>query len=197
MRHRFGHRGGRQMDTEDFGNRRRGGGYEHAHGHSHGGGRGRRRKAMFDQAELQTLLLSLIGEQPRHGYELIGAVSALSNEAYSPSPGMIYPALTYMEESGLIAIVDEGSARKSYRLTSEGEQRAESERDQSAALRAKLEAIASAQERTDPAPVRRAMQNLKSAVLGRLSQEDVSQELLFQIVDAIDDAARNIERMDR
>jgi len=185
---------------EDFSGRRGG---EHAHGHGggrghgHGGGRGRRRKAIFDQAELQALLLSLIGEQPRHGYELIGAVSALSNDAYSPSPGMIYPALTYMEESGLIGIVDEGSARKSYRLTAEGEQRVKSESEQAQALRGRLEAIAHAQERTDPAPVRRAMQNLKSAVLGRLSQEEVSQELVFQIVDAIDDAARKIERMDR
>lgn len=194
MRHRFGHRGGGHTNMENFGNRRGGG---HEHGHGHGVGRGRRRKAIFDQAELQLLLLSLIGEQPRHGYELIGAVSALSGEAYSPSPGMIYPALTYMEESGLIAIVDEGSARKSYRLTAEGQQRAESESEQAQALRGRLEAMAHAQERTDPAPVRRAMQNLKTAVLGRLSQEEVSQELMFQIVDAIDDAARKIERMER
>ena len=193
MRHRFGRGGGRHSDFDTVGNARRGGGHEHGHGH--GGGRGRRRKAMFDQAELQMLLLSLIGEQPRHGYELIGAVSALSSEAYSPSPGMIYPALTYMEESGLIAIADEQSARKSYRLTPEGHQRAEAEGEQVQALRARLEAMANAKERTDPAPVRRAMQNLKSAVMGRLSHEEVSQELLFQIVDAIDDAARKIERM--
>ena len=188
MRHRFGHAGGRHANMEDFANRRGG---RHGHGH------GRRRKAILDQAELQTLLLSLIAEQPRHGYELIGAVSALSNEAYSPSPGMIYPALTYMEESGLIAIVEDDSARKSYRLTAEGEQRLDSEKETVEDLRRRLETLANAQERADPAPVRRAMLNLKSAVLNRLSQDEVSKDVLFQIVDAIDDAARKIERIER
>ena len=183
MRHRFGHLDGRHTHREDFRHR--------------GGGRRGRRKAIFDQAELQTLLLSLIAQRPRHGYELIGEVETLSNGAYSPSPGMIYPALTYMEESGLIGIVPDESARKSYRLTSEGQQRLDEEADIVETLRRRLETLASAQERADPAPVRRAMVNLKSTVLDRLSHAEVGREIMFQIVDAIDEAARKIERIEK
>src|SRR3546814_15040463 len=77
------------------------------HGGPGGGGRGRgmhggRRKRLFDQSELQTLLLALIVETPRHGYDLIREIETLSGGDYAPSPGVVYPALTYMEESGQI-----------------------------------------------------------------------------------------------
>jgi DNA-binding PadR family transcriptional regulator len=70
--------------------------------------------------DLQLLILSLLGERPAHGYELIKTIEERSGGFYSPSPGMIYPALTYLEEIGHASIEQEGS-RKLYRITPEGQ----------------------------------------------------------------------------
>jgi len=73
----------------------------------------------ISSADLQLLLLALLDERPRHGYDLIKAIEQRSNGFYSPSPGVIYPALTYLEEAGHTAPQPEG-ARKLYRLTDAG-----------------------------------------------------------------------------
>ncbi|WP_091145583.1 PadR family transcriptional regulator [Novosphingobium sp. CF614] len=166
-----------------------------------GGGRGRfmrgaRRKRLFDQAELQALLLALIVEAPRHGYDLIREIEAISGGDYAPSPGVVYPALTYMEESGLIAIVAEEGARKSYQATPEGHKQAQADAEKAASLKARLTVLAEARDRVDPAPVRRAMHALKTAVFDRLAREGVDRELVLQIADAIDEATRRIERIE-
>ncbi len=191
-------RGGR---TEENGERGHGGGYGHRHhrgdhderGHPGGRGGGRRRR-LFDAAELQLLLLSLAGEQPAHGYELIRTIEARSNGGYSPSPGVVYPALTFMEEAGLLEAVQDG-ARKNYRATEEGKAQIVKEADTVAALQARLASLAEVRDRTDAAPVRRAMQNLKTAIFDRLSQDRVDRETVLRVAELIDDAARNIERI--
>lgn len=76
----------------------------------------------LSSADLQLLLLHLVGQRPRHGYELIKAVEELSNGFYVPSPGVIYPALTYLEEVGDAAAELEGT-RKRYQLTDAGRAR--------------------------------------------------------------------------
>jgi DNA-binding PadR family transcriptional regulator len=70
--------------------------------------------------DLQLLILSLLGERPAHGYELIKTIEERSGGFYTPSPGMIYPALTYLDEIGYASIEQEGS-RKLYRITPEGQ----------------------------------------------------------------------------
>ncbi|CAG4913897.1 PadR family transcriptional regulator [Paraburkholderia gardini] len=79
--------------------------------------RGRR----FTSDDLQLLLLALLAERPSHGYELIRALDARSNGFYSPSPGMVYPALTYLEEVGHVTVEVEGN-RKRYALSESGQQ---------------------------------------------------------------------------
>ena len=81
------------------------------------GGVGAGRK--LNAADLQLLILSLLAEKPRHGYELIKAFDERSNGYYSPSPGMIYPALTYLDEIGHATVEVEGT-KKRYRITPEG-----------------------------------------------------------------------------
>lgn len=70
--------------------------------------------------ELQLLILALLGERPAHGYELIKTIEERSGGFYSPSPGMIYPALTYLDEIGYAGIEQEGT-RKLYRITTDGQ----------------------------------------------------------------------------
>ncbi|RZJ81079.1 MAG: PadR family transcriptional regulator, partial [Brevundimonas sp.] len=88
----------------------RGFGGEHRRG---GGGR------MLGHGALKWLLLSLIGDKPSHGYELIKAVETKLGGAYSPSPGVIYPTLTLLEEMGALTSEAEGG-KKLYSITDEG-----------------------------------------------------------------------------
>lgn len=79
------------------------------------GGRGPR---VFAPGDLKLLLPALIAEQPCHGYDLIRKIEALFDGAYSPSPGVIYPTLTFLEESELISGDAEGGKR--YTITDAG-----------------------------------------------------------------------------
>jgi len=73
----------------------------------------------LSSADLQLLLLALLADKPAHGYELIKAIESLSNGFYAPSPGMVYPALTFLEELGHLVVAQEGN-RKSYSLSDAG-----------------------------------------------------------------------------
>jgi len=192
--------GGRGGFGEGFPGGRGGWGMGPGAGGPGGGGGprgGGRRKRLFDQAELQTLLLALIAEGPRHGYDLIREIEALSGGDYAPSPGVVYPALTYMEEAGLIAPVVGDSARKAFDLTDEGRARAQSDEGKAAELKERLTALAAQRDKVDPAPVRRAFHALKTSVFDRLSQEGADRDLILQVADVIDEATRKIERIER
>ncbi len=83
-------------------------------------GRGRRAGRMFDQGDLRLVVLHLLDEKPRHGYEIIKALEERSNGTYSPSPGAVYPTLTLLEEIGHARAVDEGNGRKIFEITDAG-----------------------------------------------------------------------------
>lgn len=82
------------------------------------GGRGPR---VFAPGDLKLLLLALVAEQPSHGYELIRQIEAMFDGAYSPSPGVIYPTLTFLEESDHI-VADAQASKKRYSITDAGRQ---------------------------------------------------------------------------
>jgi DNA-binding PadR family transcriptional regulator len=69
--------------------------------------------------DLQLVLLALLAERPSHGYELIKALEERSGGFYSPSPGMVYPALTWLEEVGYASVAAEGT-KKLYSITDSG-----------------------------------------------------------------------------
>ena len=91
----------------------------------------------LSSGDLQLVVLALLEQQPAHGYELIRAIEQRSGGFYVPSPGVIYPALTYLEEIGHAAAEPEGN-RKLYRLTDEGRTHLDANRDSAEAL---LEAL--------------------------------------------------------
>ena len=78
-----------------------------------GGRRGRRSKRMFESGELRLVLLKLIADEPRHGYDLIRAIEDLTGGEYAPSPGVVYPTLTLLQDMGLIEEASGEGARKS------------------------------------------------------------------------------------
>lgn len=169
------------------------------HGHRRGRfggdeGHGRGRRKMFDGGELKLVLLKLIAEQPRHGYELIKAIEERTGGAYAPSPGVVYPMLTMLDEMELIAVQQSEGAKKLFAITPGGEAHlAENERLADAVF-ARLDAMGEHRARTEGGSVRRAMGNLKQVLVNRLSDE-VSEETLHEIVAVIDEAAQRIERL--
>ncbi|MBY5562519.1 PadR family transcriptional regulator [Rhizobium leguminosarum] len=94
----------------------------------------------FAAGDLQLVILALLAEQPRHGYELIKILEERSGGFYVPSPGVIYPALAYLEETGLAEVEAEG-AKKLYRITEAGRGRVEENRAMILHTFAKLERI--------------------------------------------------------
>ncbi|WP_415913957.1 helix-turn-helix transcriptional regulator [Paraburkholderia sp. J76] len=134
LRHAMGrHRGGE--GPGDFGDRFGEGFGRGFGGFGDGDGFGRGRK--FTSEDLQLMLLVLLAERPSHGYELIKALDARSNGFYSPSPGMVYPALTYLEELGYVSVTLEGN-RKRYELSPEGRAHLEANRERADLILAKL-----------------------------------------------------------
>jgi DNA-binding PadR family transcriptional regulator len=83
------------------------------------GSPGIRAAKMVTSRDLQLIILALLSEKPSHGYEIIKQIEEHSSGIYSPSPGMVYPALTYLEETGYAASESEG-AKKLYRITESG-----------------------------------------------------------------------------
>ena len=112
-----GHHAGRHRGPSGFGFDVSGGFGEPGRGPGGRGGLGPGRK--LGSADLQLLILALLAEKPRHGYEIIKALDERSNGYYSPSPGMVYPALTYLEELGYATVAVEG-AKKLYSITETG-----------------------------------------------------------------------------
>lgn len=94
----------------------------------------------FSSAQLQLLLLALLEQAPAHGYELIRGLEERSGGFYAPSPGMVYPALTYLDETGLAAATAEGN-RKLYAITAPGRAHLDAHRDEVEAILAFLDRV--------------------------------------------------------
>jgi len=106
-----------------------------------GEGDGFPRGRKFTSDDLQLMLLALLADRPSHGYELIRELDARSNGFYSPSPGMVYPALTYLEEVGQVTVEVEGN-RKRYAVSEAGREHLAANRERVDLIFAKLTHIA-------------------------------------------------------
>ena len=157
------------------------------------GGPGRRR-GLFDGVELRLLLLDLIAEQPRHGYDLIRVLEERTGGTYSPSPGMVYPILTMLQDMGYIAEAATEGARKAYTVTPEGTAYLEQNRAQADALKLRARELGTSQREKDRSPVRRAVQNLLTALHERMSREGEDSDLVHRIAALLDEVTQKIER---
>ena len=176
-------RGSRRLRRHGFG--RRGGGDP---------GEGRERRRMFEGGELRLVMLLLMESEPRHGYDVIREIETRTGGAYAPRPGIVYPTLTLLEEIGHAEARASEGAKKLYAITPAGLAELNENRSEAEAALARLHALARKDEALDTGPVFRAMSNLKAALRQRLMGEPAKQ-LLFSVADAIDEAARKIERL--
>jgi DNA-binding PadR family transcriptional regulator len=127
MHHRIHHFFGRHQGGRGFGHFGRGFMEGDMGGRAFGMGR------KLASVDLQLLILGLLAEKPRHGYEIIKALDERSKGFYIPSPGMVYPALTYLEEIGHATVEVEGS-RKLYHITNAGKEHLDNNRSTADAL---------------------------------------------------------------
>jgi DNA-binding PadR family transcriptional regulator len=160
--------------------------------HGHGGRSGLGR--FFAHGDLRLVILHLIAEKPRHGYEIIKAIEDQVGGAYSPSPGVIYPTLTHLEELGHVTVSAGEGAKKLHAITPDGKAYLDSYRPAVDALLARM-AEASRVHGGGPAPqILRAMENLKLALRMRLSRGPLTDEQAAGVAAAIDAAATGVER---
>ena len=161
------------------------------HGHGERGGRRR----MFDGNELRLLLLKLIEEQPRHGYDLIREIEERSGGAYAPSPGVVYPTLTMLDDMDLIEEQKSQGAKKQFAITEAGRAHLAERAEEVEALFARLSELGEARARHSGGPIRRAMGNLRAVLQERLSGSEVDSSTLHDVAAILDEAAQKIERL--
>jgi DNA-binding PadR family transcriptional regulator len=199
MRFRFGlHR----FHTEDGhdedgpgGERHRG--FRGPHRHGGGGPRGpgmRGRARMFEQGDLRLVILKLLADKPAHGYEIIKLVEERFGGGYAPSPGIVYPTLTLLEELGQVAVVQTEGARKLYDITPEGRAVLEAERTVVDRIFERIEEVRRRQGGTSDPRIVRATENLRTALRLRLEGGPLTPEQAATIAGILDEAAKAVER---
>jgi DNA-binding PadR family transcriptional regulator len=159
-------------------------------------GRRRGRQRMFGSGELRLVLLKLIADEPRHGYDLIRAVEELTFGDYAPSPGVIYPTLTLLQDMGLIEEAKAEGPRRPFQVTDEGRKHLEEKSDEVEALFERLDEEFAPDERDRGGPpIGRAVGNLMTALRHRVGRDGLDEELLHEIATILDEAAQRIERV--
>jgi DNA-binding PadR family transcriptional regulator len=164
---------------------------EHEHRHRHWGAR-REGARVFDHGDLRLVIMALLAEKPRYGYEIIKALEERVGDGYSPSPGVVYPTLTLLEEVGHATVSEEHGGRRLYTLTDEGKAFLEANRGTVDAIFARVSESAS--RRGAPPQVRRAVENLFTAVRLRIRSRPLTEEQIRAIADTIDAAAKSVEQ---
>jgi DNA-binding PadR family transcriptional regulator len=158
-----------------------------------GGRRGRERKRMFEGGELRLVLLKLIADQPRHGYELIKAIEDMTGGEYAPSPGIVYPTLTMLEDMGQIAEKKSKDSKKVYEATEDGRAHLKENSEEVDELIERLEGHG--RRRGQRPEIGRAIGNLMTALRNRIAHEGWNEQLLDEVIDILDEAAQRIERV--
>ena len=160
------------------------------------GRRGRRRRGrMFDSGELRLVLLRLVSEEPRHGYDLIRAIEQLTGGEYAPSPGVIYPTLTLLQDMGLIEEAPGEGARKPFQATDAGRKHLEEREGEVDAIFDRLAELAPDQDHRSGPAIGRAVGNLMTALSHRINRDGLDEDLLHEIAAILDEAAQRIERV--
>jgi DNA-binding PadR family transcriptional regulator len=165
-----------------------------------GSGRGawkRRAGRIFEQGDLKYVILRLLAEKPRHGYEIIKELEERFSGAYAPSPGTVYPTLTMLEDLGYARAMPEEGGRKIYEITDAGRKHLE---EHSATVDDIFERIARFVEGFFDAPMadlKRSMAALGRATFFVASRSPNDRERLNRISEILKHAAAEIEKLAR
>ena len=198
---RGGHHGGfgRCCGPEgfaDYGRARHGFGKgERGAGNPWGRGFGGPRERLFDSGDLKLVILKLLSEQPGYGYQLIKIMEERLAGGYAPSPGVIYPTLTLLEEEGLAAVATSDSNKKVYSLTPEGQQFLAGNQQRVEAIFDRLDTQGSRFQRGRSPEIMKAFMDLRGAVMARVARGTLAPEQIAKIAEAIHGAAKSIDQL--
>ena len=153
------------------------------------------RERLFDSGELRLVILQLVADKPSYGYEIIKAIEQRMDGAYAPSPGVVYPTLTMLEEEGYATVASAESNKKLYTVTERGTELLQASRETLKAIFGRMDKAGKAFGRGRSPQVMRAMMNLKMALRMRMGQGNLSAEQVRKVTEAIDAAARAIDEV--
>ncbi|AXY55384.1 PadR family transcriptional regulator [Acinetobacter chinensis] len=156
---------------------------------------GERRGRLFEAGRMKLLVLHLIAQSPKHGYEIIKEISELVGDGYSPSAGTIYPTLNWLEDMQFVTVQQTDAERKQYSITLAGETHLQQQQKVLQTLLEKLQMRRDIHEKDELLDIYRAMENLKTALRLKLKSSQVNPEQIQQIAEKIDQAAVEIGRL--
>ena len=153
------------------------------------------RERMFDNGELRLVILQILAEKPSYGYEIIKAIEEQLAGAYSPSPGVVYPTLTMLEEEGYAVVASTEGNKKRYAATEQGLEYLKANQGILDAIGHRMEQMGKAFGRERSPQIMRAIMNLKFALKMRVRNGKLTPEQIRKIAEAIDAAARVIDEV--
>ncbi|AHM75054.1 PadR family transcriptional regulator [Yersinia hibernica] len=189
--HEEQHRGGERM---------RRGGHHHMAAEAietaRGGrrGRGEKMQRLFEHGDLRIVLLALLNKNPSHGYELIKAIEEASSGLYVPSPGVIYPTLTLLEEQDFVIPVATGNGRKSYQITDAGKAELQQNQQMVDIIFSRLAQVNRRPEGNMAEGISDAMHRLRHILRSSMMRSDVTPEQVENINAALLTAVEAIEK---
>lgn len=178
------HRGGRHTMSAEGAGATRGG----------RGGRGDKMHRLFGHGELRIVLLALVAKKPSHGYELIKAIEEASSGLYVPSPGVIYPTLTLLEEQDFVTPVATGNGRKSYQITEAGKIELQQNQEMVDVIFSRLAQVNRRPEGNLAEGISDAMHRLRHILRSNMLRSDVTPEQVVRINAALLTAVEAIEK---
>ena len=189
-----GHHGREERHHGRHGGREMFEGFMGRHGRGFGGFGGDRER-LFDSGELRLVILALLAEKPSYGYEIIKAIEERLSGGYAPSPGVVYPTLTLLEEEGYATVSSTEGGKKLYTVTELGAEFLKTNQATIKAIFGRMEQAGKAFGRGRSPQIMRAMMNLGFALKMRAGQSNLSPEQIRKITEAIDAAARVISEV--
>jgi DNA-binding PadR family transcriptional regulator len=175
----------------------------HRHRHGWWGDRGERweghggfgRERFFEGGHLKLVILQLIADKPSYGYEIIKAIEERLSGGYAPSPGVIYPTLTLLEEEGLAEVTSTEGNKKLYAATDAGRAHLKNNQPLLKAIFGRMQEAGKMYGRGRSPQIQRAIMNLKFALKMRVERGNLTAEQVSRIAEAIDAAARTIDEV--
>ncbi|MBS1801800.1 MAG: PadR family transcriptional regulator [Acidobacteria bacterium] len=153
------------------------------------------RERFFEGGHLKLVILQLIAEKPSYGYEIIKAIEERLSGGYAPSPGVIYPTLTLLEEEGLAEVTSTEGNKKLYAATEAGRSHLKENHHVLKAITGRMQEARKMFGRGRSPQIMRAMMNLQFALKIRTERGDLTAEQVNKVAEAIDAAARAIDQV--
>ncbi|ENZ4138878.1 TPA: PadR family transcriptional regulator [Enterobacter ludwigii] len=157
---------------------------------------GGRRPRFFGHGDLRLVILDILTRNASHGYELIKAIENMTQGNYTPSPGVIYPTLDYLQDQTYITITEEENGRKRIAITVAGQQWLDENQEQLAQIQARIKARSVGFQLRKNPQMKRALDNFKAVLDLKVNQGELSDAQLKQIIGVIDRAALEISQLD-